>query len=73
MKLDLHGKSHYEISNLVDQIIWEAMQLGKMEVEIITGNSERMKQFVINVVDDYNLNYKIGNGYNNGYITVYLF
>lgn len=72
MKLDLHGKSHYEISNLVDQIIWEAMQRGKMEVEVITGNSDRMKQFVIKVVDDYNLDYKIGNGYNNGYILIYL-
>ena len=73
MKLDLHGKSHYEISNLVDQIIWESMQRGKMEVEIITGNSDRMKQFVIGVIEEYNFNYKIGNGYNNGYILVYLY
>jgi DNA-nicking Smr family endonuclease len=72
MKLDLHGKSHYEISNIVDQFIWEGMRRGKSEVEIVTGNSERMKEFVIDVIKDYRMDYKIGDLRNQGYIRVFL-
>jgi DNA-nicking Smr family endonuclease len=72
MKLDLHGKSHYEISNLVDQFIWEGMIRGKHEVEIVTGNSDRMKDFVIKSIQDYKLEYKIGDLWNQGYIRVFL-
>lgn len=72
MKLDLHGKSHYEISNLVDQFIWEGMQRGKDEIEIVTGNSDRMREFVIETIKDYNMEYKIGDLWNRGYIRVFL-
>jgi hypothetical protein len=72
MKLDLHGKSHYEISNLVDQFIWEAMQKGKDEIEIITGNSDRMRDFVIETIKDYKMDYKIGDLWNRGYIRIFL-
>ena len=73
MKLDLHGKSHYEISNLIDKFIWDCIQKRCVEAEIITGNSERMKSFTIDVIKDYKLNYKVGNGYNNGYIKITLY
>jgi DNA-nicking Smr family endonuclease len=72
MKLDLHGKSHYEISNLVDQFIWEGMIRDKHEVEIVTGNSDRMKDFVIKSIQDYKVEYKIGDLWNQGYIRVFL-
>jgi DNA-nicking Smr family endonuclease len=72
MKLDLHGKSHYEISNLVDQFIWEGMQRGKDEIEIVTGNSDRMREFVIKTIKDYNMEYKIGDLWNRGYIRIFL-
>lgn len=72
MKLDLHGKSHYEISNLVDQFIWEGMQRGKDEIEIVTGNSDRMREFVIETIKDYNMEYKIGDLWNRGYIRIFL-
>jgi hypothetical protein len=72
MKLDLHGKSHYEISNLVDQIIWEGIRRGKNEVEIVTGNSDRMKEFVIKSIQDYKMEYRIGDLWNQGYIRVFL-
>lgn len=72
MKLDLHGKSHYEISNLVDQFIWEGILRGKNEVEIVTGNSDRMKDFVIQSIRDYKMEYRIGDSYNQGYIRVFL-
>ncbi len=72
MKLDLHGKSHYEISNLVDRFIWDGMQKKCTHLEIVTGNSKRMQEFVIKVVDDHNLDYKIGDIVNQGYIRVSL-
>jgi DNA-nicking Smr family endonuclease len=72
MKLDLKGKSHYEISNLVDQFIWKGMCRGNHELEIVTGNSERMKEFVIKSIQDYKLEYKIGDLWNQGYIRVFL-
>lgn len=72
MKLDLHGKSHYEITNHIDRFIWESMQKNKFEVEIVTGNSDRMKEFVIGVLDEYKFKYQIGDLWNNGYIRVYL-
>lgn len=72
MKLDLHGKSHYEISNLIDKFIWNAMQSNKNQVEIVTGNSSRMKQFVIQSLKEYKMKYEIGDVINQGYIRVFL-
>jgi len=72
MKLDLHGKSHYEISKLVDSFIWSGMKNNKKEIEIVTGNSERMKMFVIETIEEHKLNYSVGDIVNKGYITVYL-
>lgn len=73
MKLDLHGKYHHDISNFVDQFIWEAMKSKEHQIEIITGNSEKMKELVIEIVKDYNFKYQIGDASNNGYVKVYLY
>ena len=54
--VDLHGKSHYQVSDLLDKSIWESMKSGKSELKIITGNSDRMKQFVISTIKEYQLN-----------------
>ena len=43
MKLDLHGIRHIEVSNKVDSFLWEAIQRNAPSVEIVTGNSKRMK------------------------------
>jgi len=53
MKLDLHGFKHENVSNEVDRFIWEAMQLKLPQVEIVTGNSEQMKNIVRDCVHDY--------------------
>jgi DNA-nicking Smr family endonuclease len=53
MKLDLHGIKHENVSNEVDRFIWEAMQLKLPQVEIVTGNSEQMKNIVRDCVHDY--------------------
>jgi DNA-nicking Smr family endonuclease len=53
MKLDLHGMKHIDVSKKVDEFIWEAMQRNEQSVEIITGNSEQMKDVVRECVEDY--------------------
>lgn len=72
MKLDLHGKSHYEVNSLVDSFIWDSMKKDLIEVEIVTGNSDRMKEFVIEIINEYKLEYVIGDMWNSGYIKVFL-
>ena len=53
MKLDLHGFKHENVSNEVDRFIWEAMQLKIPQIEIVSGNSEQMKNIVRDCVHDY--------------------
>ena len=72
MTLDLHGKSHYEVSRILDEFIWEAMKSNAYDIEIVTGNSSRMKQFVIEVIEEYRLEYEIGNYWNPGFIRVFI-
>lgn len=62
-KLDLHGVRHHEVRNKVIRIVEENWGEGK-EVEIITGNSDEMKSIVGNVLDEYNLDYKVGTFFN---------
>lgn len=62
-KLDLHGVRHHEVRNKVIRIVEENWGEG-MEVEIVTGNSDEMKSIVGNVLDEYNLDYKVGTFFN---------
>jgi hypothetical protein len=70
--IDLHGVSHYKVSEILDKKIWESMNSGKSGLKIITGNSDRMKQFSISVIKEYGFHYQIGDPINNGYILVFL-
>ena len=71
-KLDLHGMSHYQINSHVDSFIWECMKSKVSSADIVTGNSERMKSLVIDIVKDYNIEYQVGDYYNQGYIKIIL-
>ena len=53
MTLDLHGLKHENVSAEVDRFIWEAMQKSLPQIEIVTGNSEQMKNIVRECVSDY--------------------
>lgn len=71
MKLDLHGVKHENVSNEVDRFIWEAMQRNVSQIEIVTGNSEQMKNIVRECVDDYG--FKCSEGLVNwGALTIFL-
>ena len=63
-KLDLHGVRHHEVRNKVIRLVEDNWGEG-LNVEIITGNSDEMKSIVGNVLNEYNLDYKVGTFINN--------
>lgn len=71
MKIDLHGLQHISVKNMVDSFIWDCMKSSISHGDIITGNSDKMKEIVIDIIKEYNLDYKVGDIYNPGYIRVY--
>ena len=52
-KLDLHKKRHDEVEILTENFIF----LNELPLEIITGNSERMRSIVQKVLKSYQFNY----------------
>jgi len=67
-KLDLHGVRHGEVQILVEDFILENQNY--LPIKIITGNSEKMKRIVTNVLNDHGFQYSDGDFYNRGYIDV---
>jgi hypothetical protein len=54
-KLDLHGKKHNEVSNLIEDYILTT----KTPFSIITGNSNIMKNITTNILDNYKFKWVI--------------
>lgn len=54
-KLDLHGTFHKDVRKKVDKFINKCILEKALEVEVVTGHSERMKELVNEVLDEYNL------------------
>ncbi len=67
-KLDLHGVKHSEASILVEDFVLANQE--NLPLQIITGNSDKMKNIVIRILKSYNFNYLDGDYYNRGYINV---
>jgi len=70
--IDLHGVLHRDVSDIIDKSLWDAMKLGKREIKIITGNSDKMKKIVSNRLSDYGFHFSVGDPINKGYILVFL-
>ena len=66
--LDLHGVKHADVTKMVEDYLFQNQE--ECPLKIITGNSDRMKQIVINVVRAHGFNYLEGDFYNRGYISV---
>lgn len=66
--LDLHGVKHANVVKLVEDYLFQNQE--ECPLKIITGNSDKMKNIVINVVQSNGFNYLEGDYYNRGYITV---
>jgi hypothetical protein len=69
-KLDLHGVRHIDVRSKVIRFI-EDLWGKNVSAEIITGNSNEMKKLVIEVLEEYKLEYFDGGifGINNAVIT----
>ncbi len=50
MKLDLHGKRHYEVPILVENLIY--LNQDQVPLTIICGNSQRMIDIVNGVIEE---------------------
>ena len=58
-KLDLHGIRHTEVERLVENFVL----LNKPPLTIITGNSQRMTEIVINALVTHDINFERWNNY----------
>lgn len=58
-KLDLHRTRHLNVKRKVIHFIEDNWGSDE-EVEIVTGNSDSMRDLVIVVLDEYKLSYEIG-------------
>ena len=54
-KLDLHGTKHEEVARKLENFLYEHMQRGTSEVDVITGNSPVMKELVTKIAADYKM------------------
>ena len=73
-KLDLHKVKHKYARGKVIRFI-ENYWGSDVEVEFITGNSQKMRGLVINILDEYGLTYQISRMFdlnNKGYIVAWI-
>lgn len=72
-KLDLHRTRHEDVNSEVIRFIEKYWNSDK-EIEIITGYSNRMKNLVTKVLEEYKLEWQIGRKFdvNKGYVVVKL-
>ena len=71
-KLDLHGVRHEDVRQEVIRFVEAHWNTDEIELEIITGYSPSMKRISGIVLDEYQLDYKVGDaiGVNKGFIRV---
>jgi len=53
MKLDLHGVKHQDVRSLLDSHIFNY----DPPFEVVTGNSLKMRELVLEVLEEYGLSY----------------
>ena len=72
-KVDLHTLRHEDARREVIRFIEEHWN-EEAELEIITGNSNKMKELVKNILDEYKLTYQVGREFdfnNKGYMVTW--
>ncbi len=68
-KLDLHGTPHDEAKNLTASFIEKNLRRASV-LEVITGHSNTMREIVMDVLTEYNLEWYLGTGNLEGSIKV---
>ncbi len=53
VKIDLHGLKYSQIEDILANKIITQYNLGHKDIEVITGNSERMKILVKKICEEY--------------------
>jgi len=66
--LDLHGKS-YEDAKILSEIFVEN-NIDSLPIQIITGNSNKMKKIVLEIIQKYDLNTYPKTDYNLGCLVI---
>lgn len=57
-EIDLHGYNHYDAVNMVEDIVLNESRNGSVTLHVITGNSPKLKEKLINeVCKRWDLNY----------------
>ena len=54
-QLDLHGHKHSEVPRVLEHFLYEHMKMNSNEIEVVTGNSNQMKDLVKDIVVDYGM------------------
>lgn len=66
--LDLHGVTYAEVREMVEDYV--LMNQAYLPLQIITGNSQGMKNRVIKALKEHGFRYQVGDAINKGYIMV---
>tara|TARA_Y100000741_G_scaffold337241_1_gene296432 strand:+ start:41 stop:274 length:234 start_codon:yes stop_codon:yes gene_type:complete len=66
LKLDLHGITY----NMIEELLEDYCYTNTPPFKIITGNSNKMKNLVIDFLNKNNFKYMVGNHFNQGFIHV---
>ena len=70
-RLDLHHVKHEDARRMCIEFI-ELHWGSDMEAHFITGYSLSMREIVLDVLEEYQINFQIGDGVNNGYVIGWL-
>ena len=68
-RLDLHGTAHEDAKNLTASFIEKNLRRSSV-LEVITGHSNAMREIVMDVLTEYNLEWYLGTGNFEGSIKV---
>jgi len=68
-KLDLHGTRHEDAKKLTTDFVEKNLRASSL-LEIVTGHSPQMREIVLDVLLEYNLEWYLGTGNNEGTIKV---
>lgn len=66
--LDLHGVTYADVQVLVEDYV--LLNQNYLPLQIITGNSQGMKNRVTKCLKEHGFKYQIGDDFNKGYIAV---
>lgn len=51
--IDLHGVKHSDVQRVLDSFFWEMMTKNVGHFQVITGNSDKMKELVYEMCEEY--------------------